>query len=263
RSPFAVVLVLLFPVIACAQSAASRFASVAATGVAQSNAWSVTQNPAGLAFLRSAQLAVNYENPFAIENLGVKSASAALPVNRGTFGAFAQSQSFDSYHRFQSGLAYGRSFGDDLAFGLTVNYFQTSITGYGNASNISASIGVQYHLNEEFAIGLLAENLLQNKQAGHGDLQPKRVAAALRYTATAQVELHAEIERNNYTPLTGRFALSYRPAEKFTLRGGLDLKPFSQFAAFGVEWKKIAFNIACTSHQALGITPSIGLGYAF
>lgn len=247
------------------QYTGAKFTATGGTGVAQSDVWSVTQNPAGLAWLQKGSASVNYENLYFIQNLGVKSAALALPFQRNAVGVSFQSLGFESYRELNATFAFARKFGERLSAALAFHYHQISISSYGNTSGFSFDAGLQYLLSDTWRFGLHVinptQNQYDNKDAGSKISTRYHIGAA--WQISPQIEILFEGEKPVGNLLTVRSGISYRLADVFSLRGGFNANPFSQYGGFGLAFKNLLLDVAVSAHPTLGMSPSISLGYAF
>lgn len=250
---------------AYSQYTGAKFTATGGTGVAQSDVWSVTQNPAGLAWLEAGGVSVNYENLYFIQNLGVKSAALALRFQHSSIGLSFQSFGFESYHELNAIFAFARKFGEDFSVALGFHYHQISISNYGNTSGFSFDAGLQYRVSDTWQLGIQIINPTQNQyasnEAGTNIATRYRIGAA--WQISPQVEILLEAEKTINDLATVRSGFSYQVAGVFTFRGGFNANPFSQFGGFGFAFKNMFLDAAVSSHPTLGISPSISLGYAF
>ncbi|MBE7175192.1 MAG: hypothetical protein INR69_02235 [Mucilaginibacter polytrichastri] len=251
---------------AMAQFTGARFSATAGSGAALSDVWSVSLNPAGLAWLETGTAAVNYENLYFTPGLGVASAALALPFSgRNVIGSFVSVFGTDSYRELNAAFAYARRFGDRLSAAVTLHFHQLAISGYGSTNGFSADAGLQYRAGEKLYFGISLKNIGENGYSSRDAAVPvpRVLTFGGAYRFSEQVQWSADLDSSEKQALSLRTGLSYFLVSSFALRGGIRTQPFSQFAGFGFNWKNMSLNAACSAHPTLGYSPAFGLDYAF
>jgi hypothetical protein len=240
------------------------FTALANAGVALSDVWSTQQNQAGLAKVKSAKLALAFENSFLQADLTKTSAVFSLPYQNNTFGLSCQHYGFDSYAEQKAGIGLARNFGTELALALNFNFHTLKIRQYGSSSNISFDVGMQYSFSEHLTLGIHVANPTRSAyQANLSAIIPSIYRAGLAYIFSDKITLAAEVSNTMKYGADLHTGMAYQLFDILTLRGGFSAKPFKHYAGFGLHYQQFFLDVAASSHPVLGYSPQIALAYEF
>lgn len=234
------------------------------TGTALEGIYSLTANPAGLAGLNRIGVHLGYQYHFLSTDITTQAALLGVPTRLGTWGLAVRRYGIDgAYHDTRSGFAFARRFGPRLSAGMSASYHQLYIPKYLSVYSFAVDMGIQYHFNQGSMIGFQYTNV------GHADYGttvygtiPSFMKIGFSYPL-ASVLVTADLAYRFQNSLSGHLGIAYGIGEVFCLRGGLSVNPMRQHAGFGVRWQRFIFDTAATFHQRLGVSPQIGVGYAF
>lgn len=234
------------------------------TGTALEGIYSITTNPAGLAGLNHIAVSVGYQHHFFTTDITTQAALLGVPTRLGTWGVMARRYGLSrAYHDTRVGFAFARRFGPHLSAGMSASYHQLFIPNYLSVSSLSVDMGVQYHFEEGSTVGLQYTNV-GNANYGatlHGTV-PSFVKVGGSYSVAA-VTLTADVAYRLESNFGGHLGVAYWIGDILCLRGGLTVNPMQQHAGFGLRWERFMFDAASTFHPRLGVSPQIGVGYAF
>jgi len=241
-----------------------RYQAMGNAGVALQGLYNVVANPAGLANLTHATVGLAYLRHAYMADLTSHLAMAGFPCRLGTFGIAADRYGLrGTYRSLVVGFSFVRSFGPQLSLGLTTRYHQLWVPTYLQAAAVSVDAGVQYRMRDGTIVGLHAVNV---GQATYGGRVYGTIPAGLGIGISQQLEqvtLTADGWYRPTQPVSGHFGLEYRLAAILCLRGGLSLQPLQQHAGFGLGWGGFDLDVGAVFHPQLGMSPQIGLSYAF
>jgi hypothetical protein len=261
--------ILLFIIISSRLNAqpgvGARMYAMAASGVAISDIWSINVNQAGITALQQPNLALDYQKNFTKQSISAQSAVFAMPFKKQILGLSVYRYGWETYRHQEIGFTYARRFGPDLAAAMAFRYQQLSIENYGKSGVLALDAGLRFQLNSALSLGAHIGNL--SKNALKHDLQyadrPLLIQFGAAYQSSKQILLALAFEQGLNTAADARMGLEYQIIPLIALRGGLSVHPFRQYGGVGLALKKINLDMAFSSHQALGYSTQISLGYVF
>ncbi|MEC3881364.1 hypothetical protein [Parapedobacter sp. 10938] len=226
--------------------------------------YSITANPAGLAGLEYMALNVGYQHHFFATDITTQAAVFGVPTRLGTWGLVVRRYGMEgAYHDTKAGFAFARRFGPHLSAGMTASYHQLYIPNYLSVNSFAVDMGIQYHFEQGSTIGAQYTNI---GNAGYGAAVygtiPSFVKIGFSYPL-AMVTLAVDLAYRFENRLSGHLGIAYWIGDILCLRGGLSVNPMQQHAGFGFRWQHFMFDVAATFHPHLGVSPQIGVGYAF
>lgn len=234
------------------------------TGTALEGIHSLTANPAGLTGLSGIDVYLGYQRHFFSTAIATQAALLGIPTRLGTWGVAVRRYGMDgAYHDTRAGLTFARRFGPRLSVGMTANYHQLYIPTYLSVYSFAVDMGIQYRFDQGSIIGLQYTNIGEADYGAvvHGTI-PTFIKVGFSYPL-ATVILAADLAYRFENQLSGHLGIAYWIDEIFCLRGGLSVNPMRQHAGFGFRWRRFMFDAAATFHPRLGMSPQIGVGYAF
>jgi hypothetical protein len=243
----------------------ARSLGMAGCGTALSaDIWNMQNNQAGLAFMKSYQAGIFYENRFLVSGLGMKGFAAAAPFKMGTVGLEITSFGLGNlYSETKVGGAFAKSFGPRFAAALQLNYFNTHIAeNYGSSSAVCGEFGLMAIPVKNLMVGFHMYNPTRTKVNNNLDERlPTIMRLGTTYSFSDRVLLTVEAEKDvDYKPVI-RGGIEYRPVPNFYLRAGADSNPGLMAFGFGIVMKKLRLDVASSFHSQLGFSPSVGLQY--
>ncbi|HLG02913.1 MAG TPA: hypothetical protein VI731_04920 [Bacteroidia bacterium] len=245
----------------------ARSAGMAGSGVAlNGDLWSVQNNPAGLASIKTFQAGVFYESRFLVNDLAMKAAAAAIPTKQGVFGITVSSFGLGNlYSENKAGVGFSKSLGPKFSAAIQMDYFHTSIAeNYGTASTVCGEIGLIAEPVSGLKLGFHVFNPTRSKTGSGSD---QRLPTIMRlgglYSFSEQIFVTVEAEKDIAFKPVIRGGLEYRPANNFYIRAGAASNPGLMTFGFGIVMKKIRLDVASSFHSVLGFSPSVGLQYGF
>lgn len=246
-------------------SVGARMSAMASSGIALRDVWAINANQAGITELQQPTIALDYQKTFTGQTIAAQSAVFVLPFKKQVLGLSVYRYGWETYRNQEIGFTYARRFGPDLAAAMAFRYQQLSIENYGKLQSFALDAGLRFQLNPALSLGAHLGNL--SKNALSHELQyadrPLLIRFGAAYQSSKQILLALAFEQGLNTTADARMGLEYQIIPLIALRGGLSVNPFRQYAGVGVALKKINLDMAFSSHQALGYSTQISLGYAF
>lgn len=245
--------------------AGSRSASLGNASVAITDIWSAFNNQAGLARIRKAESGIFYENRFMVKELGYSAMALAYPVNAGTLGFSAGYFGYSMFNEVKLGLAFAKSFGKYLAFGLQFNYNSVRLAeSYGNSSFITFEAGMIADITPKLSIGAHIYNPVSSKLAVYNDERaPAIFSVGASYILSGNITLLAEAEKNISEKATFNSGLEYKIADRIAFRIGVSTGVSSFSFGAGFQTRGLIFSIGSSYNMILGYSPNASISCKF
>jgi len=240
------------------------YQAMGSTGIALKGIYSLTANPAGLVGMERPTAGVSYQQHFMSADITTQVALLGVPTRLGAFGVAVSRYGMNkAYEDTKAGFSFAKQFGSELAFGMSVSYHQFYIPAYLRVSSLSVDIGVQYRTAQGAIFGLQCTNVGRTDLGSDisGNL-PVFVGVGASYPLAA-VLVTADVQYRWQQAIGGHFGVEYNLMEPLYLRGGISVNPMLQHAGFGIRLRSFSFDTAATFHPRLGMSPQIGICYAF
>ncbi len=242
----------------------SEFSGMGNATIAVSDMWSIQKNQAGLGRVNEISIGLAYENKFTIKELSSRAVIFVLPVSKNVFGLSFNDFGFDLFKQQKIGIAYARAFNEKISFGFKLNYLSIRVLEYGNASIVTADLGLIYKLSEKFSLGAHIQNPSSQKfTEADENIIPTSINAGFSYQPSQKVSANIEVQKDLDQDPILRAGISYRPVKILALRGGVSGEPFNYYFGFGLLLNNFRIDLASTSHPVLGFSPQMSLSYAF
>jgi len=247
-------------------SLGARSTAMGNSSVTLIDVWAVNNNQANLGFIKSSSVGIHYENRYGISSLGYKSVAGAFKTNSGTFGVKFNYQGYSTYNNIETGISYGKSFGEYFAAGIQIDYIHTSLTqDYGSAGMALAEIGILAKPVNNLFIGAHVYNptMTQYSKTTNTERIPTIYKFGAGYKFDDMAFLTAEIVKDIDYPFIFRAGLEFNLVENFVARAGISSN--NSLISFGAGYKTKGFhiNVAFSYHSYLGYSPFISVVYNF
>ncbi len=226
---------------------------------------SIYGNQAGLAFIKGMKINAGYENRYQVFELGALNFGIAKNYkNAGTFGIVLKRFGFSHFNEFMAGVAYAKKLGNSFSASIQFDYFNTSISGYGNKSIISFEVGMMYKISDKLLMGTHITNPFPIGFIGDQDI-PTIVNLGLKYKISDYLNIYGEFEKHINFNFYLKSGIEYTPIDIFTLYLGFrnDLQSTSDFS-LGFKYKfskQINIELSTLYNITLGLSPTIGFNY--
>jgi hypothetical protein len=244
----------------------ARSLGMGGTSLTINDVYSVYNNPGAFGALEQTAVGINYENRFLLAELSTQSLSFSYHhENAGNFGLHFQQYGFNLYREFQGGLTYGRQLADHFYGGMSVQFHSIQLgENYGTRNTASGSIGIFYEASEDLNFGFRVQNVSRTILAEYDNERlPTRFGLGMSYAFSEKLMWTLEAEKPILHPVNIKSGLEIQPHEIVYLRFGVNSYPFQSTFGFGLEFGKLAFDMAAIWNNQLGMSPSAGLKYEF
>lgn len=247
-----------------ASNTSPRSSGIGNASVSLTDVWAVQNNQAGLGFIKNTVAGISYQNQFLIKELGTKLFAFALPVKSGTFGISISNFGYSLYSENKIGIGFGKSFGEKIAAGISMDYFRTSISEYGNKNYFAAEIGVQAKPVKNLTLGAHLFNPTRTKFSSYNNERiPTIFRLGFNYKFSEKVFIALETEKDIEKKAMVKAGMEYIPIKELYLRAGISTHPSLSCFGIGVHLKQFKLDISSSLHSTLGFSPQIGLIYEF
>ncbi|MFI5150875.1 MAG: hypothetical protein ACHQRM_14155 [Bacteroidia bacterium] len=243
----------------------ARSLGLGGASVCITDLWSLSNNPAGLGFIKSTEAGTWYENRFLVQALQSTAFGIAVPSKHGSFGLLLSGFGYESYSENTAGFAYSKALGKKLSGGVRLDYRRTSIAeGYGASNEIIATIGLLARIQPTLYLGAELYNPARTRLIpGKEERIPALLKVGLMYMLSPHVKLCLETQKNTITNPDFMFGIEYEPSSLFMFRAGITSLPSSCSMGAGLRYHNLKFDFASVWQPATGFIPSIGLAYVF
>lgn len=235
--------------------AGSRGSAMGFCSVASNDFWSVQNNPAGIAGLRTMSLGFSYENRFFMKELSVYNTAFVLPVKWGVFGLSYSRFGFENYNENEVGLSYAKAFGPHLKIGLKLDYLTVKFSSnYTKRRTATFELGLQSNITDELCLGVYIFNPINSKI---NSIENQHIPIVLRfglsYKITKDFVANTEVEYNNQRKLDYRIGLEYNTLDNFYIRVGIRTNPATACFGIGYTFNRITVDVSATMNQYTGV----------
>lgn len=250
----------------------ARVLALGRAGVALgADPWGHT-NPAAWAGLAGRRAGLQASQAFGLGELRLASLSAGAPTPVGTVALAARTYGFSERRETRLALGLGRpvpiSASRRLDVGVSVGYEAAVTAGAESVGTVLLAAGVQADLVPGLRAGLAARNLLGLGRSGEGDLRASAatvpgLTVGLAYAPSDRALLVLDADQDLDFGLSVRAGAEVLPVAALALRVGVSTEPVRFTAGAGVRAGGLRADLAVERHEALGLTPAVGVEVAF
>jgi hypothetical protein len=227
--------------------------------------WSSRNNQGSLGFVRQADVGAFYENRFFVKELSQSGFAAVVPIKKGTFSLAYSSIGYKLYRESQVTLGYGLKLSETISLGVGFDYLNTKIADiYGQANAFTGSLGLNIKLLPQLTIATHIYNPFRVSITNYNNEKvPTIFKFGAQYIFSKKVFLVAEAEKTSAQKFNVKGGIEYNPSSLFYLRVGGATYPTQASFGIGVNYQGLKIDISSMYHSILGLSPQIGLSYAF
>lgn len=248
------------------QQSGGRSAAMGNASVALYDNWSTFNNQAGIAYLDSYHLGLNYNSEFALSELSFKSLAFVAPTGFGNFGISVSNFGYSLYSESKFGLAFAKKLNKRFAMAVQMDYLYINATEkYGSKGIAIGEIGILSEPMDHLYVGAHIYNPWRTKVSDYNDERvPTVVRFGLAYEFSDKAIASAEAEKDFDYSTNFKAGVEYRIVEYLYARAGISTNPTNKYS-FGLGYKLKGFtaDFSFTHHYVLGFTPHVSLNYFF
>lgn len=241
----------------------ARSAALSNASVTLQDTWSTLHNQAGLGFVRNITSGIYYENRFLLKELSTRGAAVAIPLKTGTFGFSVNAFGYSLYRENKYNLSFAKAFSNMFSIGMALDYLHTQLSeGNENYSAIVGEAGILIKIHKDL---LLGAHLYNPTRSRLGKNTTERIPTVMRlginYSFSSRVMFVLETEKDLSQKPRFKAGIEYQPLPHFYLRAGISNNPILSTFGTGLQLRNFQIDLSATYHQALGVTPQLGLTY--
>jgi hypothetical protein len=223
--------------------------------------WSVFNNIGGLSRSEASQVSFAYDHRLNLNELTTLAVAAVLKGEKSALGIGVSTFGSDYFSQSQFGLGFSNQLGI-ASLGIKVNYFQTSIEGFGTGRAAVIEFGGVAELTPELFFGAHIYNPGRARYGKNSpDHLPTVVKAGISYRPSDKLMLNVEAEKDILLDPLVKIGLEYNLMDKIWARTGLNTFAQSLFFGIGFHFRKIQLDYAMNQHPQLGYTHHFSFNY--
>lgn len=213
----------------------------------------------------SNQLFAAYRDKFSMKELAVASLGGLYRSSFMTNVLSVSSAGYEDYRQTLVSLHAQKQLSEKLSLGIALQSLSaTSITFEQSLWQISPSVGVEYQLNQSFAVGVDVNNPVKIASDEFDQLDSRaQVSAGIAYRMGELLLLAGEYEWTDSEDGNVKIGAEFSLIPEFNIRAGLNTQPFSPSLGCGYSFQNWTLDAACEQHRYLGTSFSVGLSYRF
>jgi hypothetical protein len=241
-----------------------RQAGMGNAGVSLYDFWGISHNQAGMARQQNPAAGFYFENRFLAREMSLGAGAFLLPAASGVFGLSLTHFGYSQYNESKIGIAYARSFGENLSAGIQLSYLHASIgEGYGSAGNFAVEMGMIYEVLPGLNAGAHIFNPTKARIKSEGGYGEEYIPVILRfgfsYTFSERVLLCLETEKDIERNPVFKAGIEYQLAEMFFVRTGIGSRPTQNSFGFGMHTGRFRIDLSGSFHHILGYSPQASI----
>jgi hypothetical protein len=227
--------------------------------------WSARNNQGSLGFVRRGEVSAFYENRFFVKELTQSGFAAVMPIKKGTFGLAYSSLGYKLYRESQASLSYGMLLGQNISAGIAIDYINTKIADiYGQANALTGSLGLTARITPQVVVSTHIYNPFRAKITNYNNEKvPTIFKFGAQYIFSKKVFVIAEAEKTSAQKINIKGGIEYNPSSLIYIRVGGASYPTQAAFGVGVNYNGLKIDVSSMYHSVLGVSPQIGLSYAF
>ena len=236
----------------------ARSFGMAQTSITLSDGYSVFNNPGSLGSINKNSITFSYLSLYRMESLGSVFSSFAKKIKTGGVSVGVVSQGHELYNRSKVVLGLGNNFGI-ASLGLSGNYHQWRIEGFGSRGFISLDFGGVAQIGSFVKFGGLVRNITQTRISNiTNEYLPTVMSVGLSYQPSEQLLLSTQYDKDLELEGILRMAIEYK-ISSLVLRTGMITDPAHFSFGAGLNHKSLKIDYGVMNHPVLRMTHSFSL----
>ncbi len=204
-------------------------------------------------------VAVWWDRPYGLPELGSERVIAAFPVKDTNFGASYGQTGDKAYSERQICAAGSYAFASDFRAGVSASLYDLTIDGLPSGRAGVINFGIVGQVANDLKAAAVWNNFSQSKLSNYEDELPTSLAAGLLFAADDRTDLAMEFEQQPGWPTEVHAGINSRVLKPLTLRGGVRFNPAEYTAGFSLMHRAVQVHYALLWHRDLGASHAIGL----
>lgn len=221
---------------------------------------STMSNPASFSQAEKRSITLFTSQAFGLSELRLGMLDGIIPTAIGHVAVGGRTFGFENYreNRFTVGYSSALSLGTRRSFsiGAALDYYTLSISSYGSASAVGIGVGWMTQVTTNLRVGGQARNINGPSLTDQVGLEHS-LSVGLAYTASEQVLLLLDANKESRFPLSVRGGLEFSPLDLIALRTGFTTTPVQYSAGIGIRLASLHTDLAGSFHEDLGWSPAL------
>lgn len=229
------------------------------TGICSFLSESSVLNPAGIAKIKQASIALESHNYYLVKGLYSGFLSYQKPFkNSGIFGCIGSDGSAE-FNDFFTAFAYSRALSQKSHIGMTVNYIHSKRSFSEETNHLAFSLGFQSNLLTNVQVGLVFQNPIQlDQEFQHFNKSIYKIG--LCYQLSNFTEINIECHLNNFKTESVHIGFRYAIYKQLEALSGFQTNPVGYgFGLIATINKKCKITSSFENHLLLGWSPSFAI----
>lgn len=223
------------------------------------DAWTYFNNIGALDRIDETQISAGFDYRFGIPELSSLDLALGWKNDYGTIGFGISRFGGKLFNQQILGVGFSNTLGI-VSLGAKVDWFQTTIEGFGTGNAFLFSMGGVAELDPKFFIGANFSNLNRAKLSQNSEQRlPTVVQMGISYLPGEAVRILAEIEKDIERDPIFRAGIEYRLNDVIFLRSGVSSNPSRLSFGLGLRKDLFGFDYAYGQNTALGRTHHLSL----
>lgn len=247
----------------CAQdfAAGARTRALGTGCAADTAAWSLFNNPAGIAHTTQTAVLITDERLYGLQEITSFSAGLIYPVKSSLkLGITFHKQGYRWFNDQQIGLHAAHAKGP-YSLGISFILWQRTAGETFRETYPMFNIGGTMSVNKHLQLGLHISNA-GNTQNTVQNI-PLQIKAGLLYKVSHEVLIYVDVVKHSNRNLFACSGMEYRIHKNFYLRTGIQLKPLRPNGGIGFSNRRISVDYSFSSQQPLGSRHQVSMHINF
>lgn len=245
------------------QAHGARSQGMGNTKVFLPDAWTYFNNIGALDRIEETQVSAGFDSRFGISELNTLDLTWGWKNEFGTIGLGVSRFGGKLFNQQLLGVGFSNTLGI-VSLGAKVDWFQTSIEGFGTGNAFLFSLGGIAELGPRFFLGANFTNLNRAKFSQNSEQRlPTVVQMGISYLPGETVRILAEIEKDIELDPILRAGIEYQLNQWIFLRTGISSNPARISFGLGLRKDQFGFDYAYGQNTALGRTHHLSLVLKF
>ncbi len=219
-------------------------------------------NPGFFPDKSTMSLSTNYTNLFGIKDLHCWDFGLQYKIRPHISTSFkANSVGSDIYQENTYSLAYSHRLEIPVAVGVSISYYDLSVSGFSREQAAGLSSGITYYLKDNLKAATLFGNVNRPRICNKKEALPEFFAFGVSWQVNSLVSVSSEIFKDTIYPFNFRIAAQLQPLKFISLFTGMQTDPDRFSGGISIKLSKIQFTSAFQTHLKLPNTYYFGCSF--
>ena len=220
-------------------------------------------NPASLGYGKDGFFTAALSRPYGLKELGTAAVGLGVHFPFAGIGLTAASFGFDLYREHLISLAFGRTMGSKVAYGLRMKVMGVRIENYGFDQTFGFDMGFLIWIGENLLWGGCLKNLNKPGLGEANEELPQVFQTGFCYYPREGMMFALQADKDVRFPTRMGFGCEYQIFQNLSLRVGVGSNPATFSGGMGIRLRSFQLDYGLSSHQVLGLTHAVGVTLRF